>query len=184
MRRGVPGQVPAGGEPQQDDPPGPGRPDPAHLGAHRLEEVVPRAGHPAGVAPRVAGLVAIHPVYPIQVDRLDLDGLVRLPAQLRCVEGLHVLAPADVADEAEGVEDEALAAEGGGGLAGGEGEPVVLGLGEPGRGAQDEQGGGGGAAYSGGAPRKQAAAASGKAGGNDFEDFPGALNEEDDDLPF
>ena len=34
--RGVPGQVPAGGEPQQDDPPGPGRPDPAHLGAHRV----------------------------------------------------------------------------------------------------------------------------------------------------
>lgn len=45
--------------------------------------------------------------------------------------------------------------------------------------------GGGGGSYGGSAPRKQPAATGGsKAGGNDFEDFPGALNDEDDDLPF
>lgn len=50
----------------------------------------------------------------------------------------------------------------------------------------DAEGGGSGSSYGGGASRSRQPAASGggKAGGNDFEDFPGALNEEDDDLPF
>ncbi len=60
-----------------------------------------------------------------------------------------------------------------------------------------ESRGGGGGAAGGGAPRRQAApaAAGGRAGGkpaaasnggrgDDFEDFPGALEDEDDDLPF
>lgn len=45
----------------------------------------------------------------------------------------------------------------------------------------------GGGSYGGGAsrPSRQPAATGGAKGGNDdFEDFPGALNDEDDDLPF
>jgi single-strand DNA-binding protein len=52
----------------------------------------------------------------------------------------------------------------------------------------------GGGGVGGGAPRRQAAAPAGGrakqpaagngAGGDDFEDFPGALQDEDDDLPF
>ena len=47
-------------------------------------------------------------------------------------------------------------------------------------------GGSSGASYGGGAPRSRQPAATGgaKSGGDDFEDFPGALNDEDDDLPF
>lgn len=49
-------------------------------------------------------------------------------------------------------------------------------------------GGGGGGEFSGeSAPRRSTATAGAtkaKAGGEDFEDFPGALNDEDDDLPF
>jgi len=51
-------------------------------------------------------------------------------------------------------------------------------------------GGGGGDAENGGSRRSaapartSAAAASADAGGGDFEDFPGALEDEDDDLPF
>jgi single-strand DNA-binding protein len=52
-------------------------------------------------------------------------------------------------------------------------------------GGGDFEGGGNGASYGGSAPRtRQPAATGGKAGGSDFEDFPGALAEEDDDLPF
>lgn len=48
------------------------------------------------------------------------------------------------------------------------------------------EGGSSGASYGGGAPRSRQPAATGgaKSGGDDFEDFPGALNDEDDDLPF
>ncbi len=52
-------------------------------------------------------------------------------------------------------------------------------------------GGGGGDDMDGGAPRRGSAPARGKpaaapaaAGGDDFSDFPGALEDEDDDLPF
>ena len=53
-------------------------------------------------------------------------------------------------------------------------------------GGGDSEGGSGGSAYGGSTPRSKQPAATGgaKAGGNDFEDFPGALNDEDDDLPF
>lgn len=46
--------------------------------------------------------------------------------------------------------------------------------------------GGSGSGYGGSAPRSKqpAATGGGKGAGNDFEDFPGALNDEDDDLPF
>ena len=44
-------------------------------------------------------------------------------------------------------------------------------------------GGGGGEGYESSAPRSRPAAGAKKAGG-DFEEFPGALEEEDDDLPF
>ncbi len=43
--------------------------------------------------------------------------------------------------------------------------------------------GGGGGDYE-SAPRRSAAAAPAKGGGGDFEEFPGALDGEDDDLPF
>ena len=56
-------------------------------------------------------------------------------------------------------------------------------------GSADMDGGGGGAARSRPAPAKSAAGGRGPGsapggGGEDFEDFPGALEEEDDDLPF
>ncbi len=45
------------------------------------------------------------------------------------------------------------------------------------------KGGGGGEGFESAAPRSRPAAGAKKAGG-DFEEFPGALEEEDDDLPF
>jgi single-strand DNA-binding protein len=45
-------------------------------------------------------------------------------------------------------------------------------------------GGRGGASDDASVPRPKAAAKGTGAGGDDFEDFPGALEEEDDDLPF
>ena len=53
-------------------------------------------------------------------------------------------------------------------------------------GASFEPRGGGGAPAGGGAPRRQAAPApaAGGRGDDDFSDFPGALEDEDDDLPF
>jgi single-strand DNA-binding protein len=44
------------------------------------------------------------------------------------------------------------------------------------------KGGGGGEGFDSGAPRSRPAA--GKKGGGDFEEFPGALDDEDDSLPF
>ncbi len=44
-------------------------------------------------------------------------------------------------------------------------------------------GGGGGDSFEGSAPRSRPAAGA-KKGGGDFEEFPGALDAEDDDLPF
>ena len=45
------------------------------------------------------------------------------------------------------------------------------------------KGGGGGDSFEGAAPRSRPAAGAKKAGG-EFEEFPGALDQEDDDLPF
>ena len=51
-------------------------------------------------------------------------------------------------------------------------------------GGRGGEGGGDGAPRERAAKPAKAAAAGGKAAGEDFEDFPGALQEEDDDLPF
>lgn len=50
-------------------------------------------------------------------------------------------------------------------------------------GSKGGSGGGGGDSFEGSAPRSRPAAGAKKAGG-DFEEFPGALDAEDDDLPF
>jgi single-strand DNA-binding protein len=61
-------------------------------------------------------------------------------------------------------------------------EMIMLGGSRGGAGGSDENGGGGRARA---ASRSTAgAAAAAEAGGGDFEDFPGALEDEDDDLPF
>ena len=50
-------------------------------------------------------------------------------------------------------------------------------------GGKGGSGGGGGDSFEGSAPRSRPAAGA-KKGGGDFEEFPGALDQEDDDLPF
>jgi single-strand DNA-binding protein len=50
-------------------------------------------------------------------------------------------------------------------------------------GSKGGSGGGGGDSFEGSAPRSRPAAGAKKSGG-DFEEFPGALDAEDDDLPF
>jgi single-strand DNA-binding protein len=57
-------------------------------------------------------------------------------------------------------------------------------LGSRGGGGDTENGGGRSRSAAPERARSSAAAASAEAGGGDFEDFPGALEDEDDDLPF
>jgi single-strand DNA-binding protein len=61
-------------------------------------------------------------------------------------------------------------------------EMIMLGSRAGGGGGDQENGGG--RSRSAAPARSSTAAAAGDAGGGDFEDFPGALEDEDDDLPF
>jgi single-strand DNA-binding protein len=54
----------------------------------------------------------------------------------------------------------------------------------PSRGGGEGGGGGSGASRAPSGAKAKAGAAAGTAGGDDFEEFPGALQDEDDDLPF
>jgi len=64
-------------------------------------------------------------------------------------------------------------------------ELIMLGGGRGGGGDHDGEGSGFNRARAGAQPQRAAkTAATNNAGGEDFEDFPGALEDEDDDLPF